>query len=75
MHPFFTVVDHRVDQDYLPLEERRIIRRSQPERLRLTLPGPGAPFVNVTPVRPRVQRGPGLVARIIDLLRARGGSR
>lgn len=47
MHPPFYLVDHRIDpQSYYPLEERRIVRRSQPEVLRLSLPGPGAPLVS-----------------------------
>ncbi len=71
MHPFFFVVDHRVGHDDLPLEERRIVRRSQPEHLRLTLPGPGAPFVNVYPVRAPAPVTPGLFARLLGVLRAR----
>ena len=35
----FTAVDHRIPS--LPYEERRVPRRSQPERLRFEPPGPG----------------------------------
>lgn len=33
----FTAVDHRIDS--LPFEERRVLRRSAPERLRFKPPG------------------------------------
>lgn len=39
MHLPFTTVDHRIDYS-LPLEERRSLRRSAPERLRFEPPGP-----------------------------------
>lgn len=59
MHPPFYVVDHRIDaQSQYPLEERRILRRSQPEVLRLSLPGPGAPLVTYQPVAQPLPRQP-----------------
>ncbi len=52
----FTTVDHRIDS-LLPLEERRVLRRSAPERLRFEPPGPGLIPTPVTPA-PRLIRGP-----------------
>jgi hypothetical protein len=50
MHPPFYVVDHRIDHDVNPTEIRRVVRRNQPERLRLDLPPPGSPMVTYTPI-------------------------
>lgn len=71
MHPPFFVVDHRIDHDILPVEERKVIRRSAPERLRLTLPAPGTPVVIVGAVPPPPPLAPGLFSRLIARLRAR----
>jgi hypothetical protein len=43
MLPPFPVVEPRLDPSSLPSEERRVLRRSAPERLRLDLPAPGWP--------------------------------
>lgn len=52
MHPAFYVVDHRIDRHAsVPLEEKRIVKRNQPEPLRLSLPAPGVPLVHYAPVR------------------------
>ena len=59
MHPPFYVVDHRIHpQSHYPLDERRIVRRSQPEVLQLSLPGPGAPLVSYHPVAQPLPRQP-----------------
>ncbi len=42
--PFFTV-DHRVDSSPLPFEERRVLRRSAPSRLRFDPPSPEMPVL------------------------------
>jgi hypothetical protein len=52
MHPPFFVVDHRVGQDPLPLEGRRVIRRNRPERLDFCQPLPGQPAVTFAAVHP-----------------------
>jgi hypothetical protein len=69
MHPPFFVVDHRIDHDVLPIEERKVIRRSAPERLRLSLPAPGTPVVIVGAVPPPPPMSPGLLSRAIAALR------
>lgn len=53
----FTTVDHRIDSS-LPLEERRSLRRSAPERLRFEPPGPSvrAPVPDPTPTPMRRSR-------------------
>jgi len=52
MHPAFYVVDHRIDRHTtVPFEEKSIVKRGAPERLRLDQPHPGAPFVQYTPIR------------------------
>lgn len=67
MHPPFYVVDHRIDHDVLPVEERRVIRRSQPERLRFEpLPVPPLMVVGAAPPPPPVARP--LAARVAALL-------
>ncbi len=61
MHPVFFTVDHRIGlHDHSPIEEKRVIKRGQPEALRLDLPPPGAPFVHYAPVRATapVKEGP-----------------
>jgi hypothetical protein len=45
MIPPFHTVDHRIGPSFLPHEERRVLRRSAPERLRFDLPSPGAPIL------------------------------
>jgi hypothetical protein len=65
----FTTVDHRIDS-VLPFEERRVLRRSAPERLRFEPPGPtliptpvaSAPRPIRRPSRLRVWLGERLVA-------------
>ena len=53
MYPPFYPHDLRVDSNpSVPFEEKRVIRRSQPESLRLILPPPGAPFLTYAPTRP-----------------------
>jgi hypothetical protein len=48
----FTTVDHRIDSA-LPWEERRVLRRSVPERLRFDPPGPALiPVAMAPPPRP-----------------------
>ncbi len=44
MLPFHTV-DHRIDHASLPFEERRVLRRSSPERLRFDVPADTAQFL------------------------------
>jgi hypothetical protein len=69
MHPPFTTVDHRVDS-FLPLEERRVLRRSSPERLSFPVPGPAflpaelerAPRPLTAPNGLRVRLGEALMA-------------
>jgi hypothetical protein len=71
MHPPFFVVDHRIDHDILPVEERKVIRRSQPERLRLSIPAPGTPVVIVATHAPLPPISPSLLARLREWLRRR----
>lgn len=52
----FATVDHRIGS-FFPLEERRVLRRSAPERLRFELPGPALIPVDVEPA-PRPPRRP-----------------
>lgn len=48
MFPFIDHVDDRHGaQPLLPWEEKTTLRRSLPQRLRLTLPPPGMPVVSV----------------------------
>ena len=64
----FTAVDHRID--VLPFEERRVLRRSAPERLRFEPPGPAilpravaaAPLPMRQPSRLRIRLGRLLIA-------------
>jgi hypothetical protein len=51
----FTTVDHRIDS-FLPLEERRVLRRSAPERLRFEPPGPALIPVALEPVPQPLRR-------------------
>ena len=41
MIPPFPTVDHCIDSSPLPYEERRVVRRSAPERLLFDLPSSG----------------------------------
>ena len=56
MMPPFSTVDHRIDSSSLSFEERRVLRRSGPERLRFDVPPPGMPSTG-----PEAQRPPGQV--------------
>ena len=70
MHPPFFVVDHRIDPDETPTEERRVIRRNRPEHLRLALPPPDLPLVIYRPApgpRPRSER-PTILVRLFSRL-------
>ena len=71
MYPPLYVVDHRIDHDVLPVEERRVIRRGRPEPLRFDMPPPGTPVIIVGPVARPPDDGPGLIARVLRRLRAR----
>ena len=48
----FSTVDHRIDSSSIPFEERRILRRSAPERLRFDLPAPGHPLLRAVAQHP-----------------------
>lgn len=56
MIPPFSTVDHRIDSVSLPWEERRVPRRSTPERLRFDLPGPEPRLLYSTVEPPRAWR-------------------
>ncbi|WP_210527038.1 hypothetical protein [Rubellimicrobium arenae] len=59
MLPLFLSVDHRIDTSSRPFEERRVLRRSGPERLRFDLPATALPFVDLKdlpPVEPAPRR-------------------
>ncbi len=49
MTPLFSAVDHRIGSSPQPFEERRILRRSAPERLRFDPPSAGGSFVDLRP--------------------------
>jgi hypothetical protein len=70
MHPPFFVVDHRIDYDILPVEERKVIRRNRPAPLALNMPAPGTPVVIVGAVGPPPPLTPGPLSRLAALLRA-----
>lgn len=70
MHPPFFVVDHRIDHDILPVEERKVIRRSQPESLRLSIPAPGTPVVIVSGCPAPLPVTPSLLSRLAGWLGA-----
>ena len=66
----FTAVDHRID--FLPHEERRVLRRSAPERLRLE-PSGLAPLPRAVQPSPRPIRRPSrLRVRLGEVLIALG---
>lgn len=70
LSPFMTV-DHRIDSA-LPFEERRVLRRSQPERLRFDPPAPGILLQAVVP-EPRPLKAPSrLRVRLGEVLMALG---
>jgi hypothetical protein len=52
MFRFVHTVDHRIDSASLPFEERRILRRSAPERLGFDLPAPGMPILEMRAFHP-----------------------
>ena len=53
MYPPFSPFDLRVDASgFDPFEEKRVVRRSAPEALRLMPPPPGAPFALYVATRP-----------------------
>jgi hypothetical protein len=69
--PFFTV-DHRVDSSSPPFEERRVLRRSAPERLRFDVPSPGLPRAKPEaphPAGPPHDATVGRFARFASMLR------
>ena len=70
MHSPFIAVDHRIDA--LPLEERRVLRRSAPERLRFEPPGSAHPPVPVRPAPGPVPRPSRLRVRLGEALMALG---
>ena len=71
MYPPFYVVDHRIDHDVLPVEERRVIRRGRPEPLRFDMPPPGTPVIIVGAVVRPPDDGPGPVGRVLRAVFAR----
>jgi len=71
MYPPSHVVDHRIDHDILPVEERRVIRRGRPEPLRFDLPPPGTLVLIVGSVGPPPPPDePGLIVRALRAIRA-----
>jgi hypothetical protein len=71
MIPPFSTVDHRIDSSPLPFEERRVLRRSAPERLRFDAPSPTGPFGEPWPVwEPGAARtlSPGRFARFVAMV-------
>ena len=52
MLPFLSTVDHRIGPSPLPFEERRVLHRSSPERLRFDLPASATPFLNLSDLPP-----------------------
>ena len=76
MYPPFFPFDLRVDQrSFDPFEEKRVVRRSAPEPLRLMPPPPGAPYSQYVAMRPPDaavpvrNRGPGVILRFLRGLR------
>ncbi len=76
MYPPFYPFDLRVDSSgFDPFEEKRVIRRTAPEALRLIPPPPGAPFVMYVATRPpdlahpEASRGPVAILRFLRGLR------
>ena len=76
MYPPFHPFDLRVDSGgFDPFEEKRVIRRSAPEALRLVPPPPGAPFALYVATRPpdlghpQASRGPVAILRFLRGLR------
>jgi hypothetical protein len=76
MYPPFHPFDLRVDSGgFDPFEEKRVIRRSAPEALRLIAPPPGAPFALYVATRPpdlghpQASRGPVAILRFLRGLR------
>ena len=76
MYPPFTPFDFRVDsKSFDPFEEKRVIRRTAPEALRLVPPPPGAPFALYVATRPpdlahpEASHGPIAILRFLRGLR------
>jgi hypothetical protein len=76
MYPPFSPFDLRVDSGgFDPFEEKRVIRRSAPEALRLIPPPPGAPYALYVATRPPdlrepvTSRGPVAILRFLRGLR------
>ncbi|TNC50134.1 hypothetical protein FHG66_09240 [Rubellimicrobium rubrum] len=74
MLPFHTV-DHRIDHTSLPFEERRVLRRSSPERLRFDCPAATTQFLrlgDLPPPEPAMVRPSWLRMRLGSMLIAWG---
>lgn len=71
MYPPFHVVDHRIDYDVSPVEERRVIRRGGPEPEGFHPLPPGTPVIVTGRVYPLDEREPGPVGRVLRALFAR----
>jgi len=71
MTPLFSAVDHRIDSSPLPFEERRVVRRTAPERLRFDLPPPGQTLPQAVSHAPEPMRSAqlGRFARFAAILR------
>ena len=76
MYPPFSPFDLRVEsKGFDPFEEKRVIRRSAPEALRLVPPPPGAPFAMYVATRPpdlthaQASLGPMAILRFLRGLR------
>jgi hypothetical protein len=67
----FTAVDHRIHSS-LPLEERRVLRRGSPERLRFEPPGPALLPRAVLPEPRPIRRPSRLRVRLGEALMALG---
>ncbi|EYD77578.1 hypothetical protein Rumeso_00744 [Rubellimicrobium mesophilum DSM 19309] len=68
----FSTADHRIGSSPLPFEERRVLRRSAPERLRFDPPSPGGSLRGALAVRdpqPARSSSPGRFARFAAMVR------
>ena len=70
MYPPFYVVDPRIDYDVSPVEERRIIRRGQPEPRGFHPLPPDTPVIVTGRVVLLPEREPGPVVRALRALSA-----